>query len=505
MPLPQLFSWFCVMPIPGKTFIEGEVVTHTDLNQAQSGLTFAEGELPGTALTDESVSRQKLADDVVNNDKVLKNSLAPDRIETAPEDVNNNRGGVILVSDSTGDFQAVHPSGDVSVASDGALAVKPSVITSDKLATNAVTRDKIGAGQVQSYHMRTLVYDSSVSAGNYVVSVPNLGDFDPVAHVGVFLTVQVNLGNIVPATLSVNGSAAYPIRTPKGDAVEATNIAGGQVLSLVFTGTAWAVMSPLTPVVRTTNYSGAAALAVIPVQPSGAPTPAKIRIRMWGVGGKFGTFYGGGTGSLDTSGAIPSLTGTQWTNVVTNQQSGFLVAGGGAGGYAEWYGSLTSASLIPSDELQLETDSAGYLLLYKRTGVGVDLMLRVAPGGVASMVPGADSRTPNSFVAAPGGSGAPTGGVGVGYLPSRTGVYSNTVGASGAFLLNGVTAWLNPDAGTPHPYAWNVVGRATSVGGVGRNGASQGASLVWPVSSSSNVPIISPAGGAMCIIETEAA
>ena len=476
------------MPIPGKIFIDGEVVTHLDLNQAQSGLTFAEGEIPGSALVDGGIARQKLADGIINNDKVLLNSLSPDRLETAPEDIANNRGGVILVSDSAGDYQAVHPTGDVDVSAAGNISLKDSAVTTAKLATNAVTKDKIGIGEVSSYHMRTLVYDTSLTFGSYAVSIPNLGAFNAVEHVGLFITVLVGLKNTVAATLSVNGGSAYPLRTPSGDAVGANQISGGQVLSLVFTGSSWAVMSPLTTIVRTELYRGSTSVpntSPVSVTPANLAS-AKVRIRLWGKGGLGllrGTGFPSGASTQTFSNGTPATSGyteSTWNNLLGSDA--VRTAGGGSGGYAEWYGTLATAGLTNGDTLQINFSNTDATVAKVLGGGGTTLLLRVTAGSDAD---GTISGL-NSLIAGAAGAGAPASG-GIGTLPALTGAYAFRNGSPGKRLFV--------------DFSNNTEGRKNPSGGALVNGQAAGGGYYWP--DGLYTPTYSTPGTGYCIIELE--
>lgn len=315
------------MPNPGQPFIDGDDVTASRLNALVREQSFVSGEVPGAALADLAVSRAKIANNAVDNAKVEKNTLNADRL-IAAEEISGSRVGQVLVSQSNGDFASKALSGDIKVDAGGVAEIQPQKVSAAKLADNAVESRVIKAGSVLTQHLKTLVLDTSGSAGNYACTVENVELFQ-----GLEIKLFVPRGNTATptggvqgqVTLSLNNGPPKPVLKPGGLQFAYGEIAGGAIISMIWTGSHWLVLSPWTPLSRLTEERTTGTYTI----PANA---TRLRIRCWASGGAAIAYeIPGFRGNPDSWGAY----------------------NGGGGAFAEWEGLLAAGSFSGGQTLTI--------------------------------------------------------------------------------------------------------------------------------------------------------
>jgi len=408
------------MPNPGQPFTTGDDVTAERLNALVSGQTFIAGEIPGAALADSGVARAKLAADAVDNSKVQKNSLNPDRLVAAAT-VNSTKVGQVHVSQTNGDFAAKVLSGAVTVNADGVASLGDNAVTAAKLADNSVESRAIKSGAVLTNHLNTLVVESSNTANNYAVTLSGVTLFR-----GLELKLLVVNANTGPLTLVFNGEPPAQVVKPGGGQFAAREISGGSILSLVWTGSAWLMLSPWVQLSWQTHTSSSGGVT--------NPLPVdllKVRIRVWGAGGNAAQF-----GNLTR-------------------------AGGGGGAFAEWQGTKEQGNFVSGDTL-LVSNGASHMVVSRNNANSYgsnnsQVLLKCGHGGAGSVY------------GYPNGSG----GVGGQYV-------------SGESWLNAVGDGVRSAAGRNG--AFDPYQQLTSVAGEGSNGRGRGGDMLLPAPFTSRAP-----------------
>lgn len=319
------------MPTPGYTFLPNDSVTADKLNLSVSGLTFTEGTIPGSALTNNTVTRAKISDSAVDNAKVAVNTLTPDRlVKAVAVSPATNLDGQLLISGLDGNFAAKTLSGGISVAESGAVTLGDYIIQARHLADACITDRVMTPGAIRTHHLNTLVYDESGSSGDYAANLPGVAKF-----IGLELKLFVNLRNTNTAgvRLFYNGSATPDhVLKPGGGKFEVGEIGGGTIVSLVWTGAYWLVLSSWVTssaaetVLTSAEGNNVFAFPAIPAPVAGALQKAytNVRIRVWGAGGTTNPIVAGTPNIMPVAGAYRA---------------------GGGGGYAEWSGTPAQAGL----------------------------------------------------------------------------------------------------------------------------------------------------------------
>jgi len=367
------------MPNPGQPFLDGDDVTASRLNALVREQSFVSGEVPGAALADLAVSRAKIANNAVDNAKVEKNTLSADRL-IAAEEISGSRVGQVLVSQSNGDFASKALSGDIKVDAGGVAEIQPGMVSAAKLADNAVESRVIKAGSVLTQHLKTLVLDTSGAAGQYACTLENVELFQGL-EIKLLVTRENSAsppglgGAIGQVTLRVNNGNPKPVLKPGGLQFVLGEIAGGAIISMVWTGSHWLVLSPWTPLSRVTTEVLSGTYTI----PANA---TRLRFRCWGRGGS-------------AAHKIPSL----------GSAASGAVVGGGGGAFAEWEGLLVEGGFAFGQVLTISVSDGHTTLARQSNG---QVLLRCAHGTPGIHLGGNNLGTPGTGGAFDGAGSALT-------------------------------------------------------------------------------------------------
>jgi hypothetical protein len=125
---------------PGKVFGDSDVITKETLNQLGQPTVSVDGSVGSLALSDGSVTNAKVAGDAAINltklEGISRGSVIIGNSSGKGAVVDANDNGKILVGDGT-DLNSVAVSGDISLASTGAVTIASGAVEAGMLNTNA--------------------------------------------------------------------------------------------------------------------------------------------------------------------------------------------------------------------------------------------------------------------------------------------------------------------------------------------------------------------------------
>lgn len=125
---------------PGKVFGDSDVITKETLNQLGQPTVSVDGSVGSLALSDGSVTNSKVAGDAAINltklEGISRGSVIIGNSSGKGAVVDANDNGKILVGDGT-DLNSVAVSGDISLASTGAVTIASGAVEAGMLNTNA--------------------------------------------------------------------------------------------------------------------------------------------------------------------------------------------------------------------------------------------------------------------------------------------------------------------------------------------------------------------------------
>ena len=156
----------------------GQVNAGSLASDAVETAKIADGNITTVKLATDAVTAAKLADDAVGADQLADNTIVNTHISSSAA-IDHNKlanfgssgGGYILVGNDSQVPNAVAVSGDVTLASNGAVTIANDAVGADQLAANAVVNDSVASGAAIAHNKLANVTDGQILVGN-VSNVP---------------------------------------------------------------------------------------------------------------------------------------------------------------------------------------------------------------------------------------------------------------------------------------------------------------------------------------------